>query len=432
MKPIILFLCLILTSITFVSRCPANAKANATANSTLALPDVRSIDIMKYSKDVVTGQPSDAELENLVSTLAQAHVNYIAISVPMDASSDYPQNFKPAPRDAYAFTQKLADTIHAQGLGVIWRGTWSGIEGIYGFPKLVGSARFPAGTAASAAADGRTTWLGKTYQYIVANPNFFKVGDIWAPLPERTEGIFSDSTAFLPNTGAGIQANYAQFSVDLKTVSDRAFAAINKQVYTGMSANNYSEVKSTWLPQQVFDTAGVIAIDYYGANHSPAEMDQDLRAMYALRRKPIFLEEWGDYWNSGLPDAARQEYLQSIFQVLNQLRSENILVGFNYWGGWDNQAEGLLTRDQSGFHLNFRGELLASYFSGATAGQAATPPAPAAPITAPTPSAVPLPASAKNQSVVLPTAAPPPSAALQIQTKPVQAKQTVFQIGCSN
>ena len=346
-----------------------------TENQAQAAAFVKSVDIMKYTKDVMTNQPDDATIQNLVDTVAQMHPDYVAISVPMDSDADYPGT-KPGPRTSVQFVQKLADTIHNKGLKVLWRGTWAGIEGIYGFPKRTGSNRFPAGTAASAPSDGDSTWLGKTYQYIVSHPTFFKDGDIWAPLPERTEGIFSDSTSFLPSDGAGLQANYVKFFNDLKTVSENAFSRIGRNMLTGMTANNYSEVMSTWLPQDFFDFQGITAIDYYGISHTPQEIDSDLRKMYAMHGKQIFLQEWGDYWNQNMSQQQRTDYLNQVYAVLQKLVNDDILAGFNYWGGWDNNAEGLLTRDASGFHLNYRGQILANFFAANSSGSF-TPPPPA-------------------------------------------------------
>jgi hypothetical protein len=335
----------------------------------------RSVDVMKFTKDTMRNQPSDAEIESVVDALVNSiHPTHIAIAIPMDSSNDYPGQ-KPAPRTAAAFTQKWADAIHSKGVKVLWRGTWSGIEGIYDFNKLDGADRFPAGTASSAVTDGNGTWLGKTRQYIINNPTFFAAGDIWAPMPERTEGIFQDSTSFLPHSSPGIQSNYAKFFNDLKAVSDAAFSSIGKSVITGMTANNFTEVKSTWLPDSVFSTAGIISIDHYGSTRTVQEMEDDLRYIHNQRKKPIFLQEWGDYWNQGLNEAQRLAYLNQMYSMLNQLAAEGILVGFNYWGGWDNNLEGILSKTGSNYALNARGLALSNFIG---LGLTPTPPPPPA------------------------------------------------------
>ncbi len=368
------------------------------------------VDVMKWTKDTVSNQPSDATIDAIVTAIMRdIKPEYIAISIPMDSTGDYPN--APSPRTAEAFTQKWSDSIHAHGAKVVWRGTWSGIEGIYSFPKRVGTNRFPAGTAASAAADGTTTWLGKTYKYIIDHPAFFSNGDIWGPLPERTEGIFSDSTSFLPATGAGLQANYAQFFIDLKTVSDAAFAVIGKQVTTGLTAQNFSEINSGWMYSSVINNAGYIVIDHYGITHTPEEMESDLRRIYTQRgNKQIYLQEWGDYWDASVPEAQRKDYLTAMYTMWQRLIDEHILVGFDYWGAWGGSQEGVLDQVGSLFQANSRGMLLAQFFAYqlTTVPPAPTPTPSPSPTPSPTPSPAPTPAPTPSPSPS-PTPAPSPA-----------------------
>jgi hypothetical protein len=324
---------------------------------------ISSVDVMKYTKDTVINQPSSAEIESIVSAITKnIKPKYIAISIPLDDSTDYPPESKPSPGSAIQFQQKWTDTIHAQRVSVIFRGTFSGIEGIYNFPKLVGADRYPAGTISSAATDGNSTWLGKIYKFILDNPDVFADGDIWALLPERTEGIFSDESSFLAYD-RDIQQTYPQFFLDLNAVSAAAFKKINKKVITGMSANNFSEVKSGWLSPELYNSSGLIVVDHYGITHTPQEMESDLTDAYKKYGKPIFLQEWGDYWNKNLNEPERKVYLQSMYAVFKKLADAKILAGFNYWGGWENNSEGILAKNGNGFSINPRGQMLADFFA---------------------------------------------------------------------
>jgi hypothetical protein len=375
---------LIIFCLLFVSGSQASAASNL---------QYRGVDVMKFTKDLVGNQPSDAEIEAIVSAIVNnINPTHISISVPLDSNAEFIANgTTPAPRTVEAFNQKWVDVIHSKGVKVIYRGTWSGIEGIYNFPKKVGSNRFPTGTAASAATDGNTTWLGKTYKYIADHPGLFQAGDIWAVLPERTEGIFSDATSFISSGGSGLQANYANFFNDLKAVSDSAFSNIGKPgVITGFTANNFSEFNSTWMYKSVSDTAGVIAIDHYGIDHTAAEMESDIRKIHNLYGKKVFLQEWGDYWHPNMSQADRTNYLNSMYAVLQKLVNENILIGFNYWGGWENSLEGILVDNGNSYSVNYRGNILANFF--AANGSAAPTPTPTpAPTPAPTPTPTPVP-----------------------------------------
>lgn len=209
------------------------------------------------------------------------------------------------------------------------------------------------------------SWLGIVYQFITSNPGLFQNGDIWAPFPERTSGIFSDSTAFLPNTAPGVQANYAQFFNDLKDVSDYAFAQIGKSgVLTGYTGNNFSEVRSGWIPQSLFDKAKLASWDYYqnynqNNDFRGATAKADLDAAYSLRGNyPVVWQEWGPtpdmlanisstagqtingYGNVLSPNANyaqnREAYIRDFYtNCLLAAYTTGQLQMFNYWGFWD-------------------------------------------------------------------------------------------------
>jgi hypothetical protein len=190
-------------------------------------------------------------------------------------------------------------------------------------------------------------------------------GDIWAPFPERTEGIFQDSTSFISNSGAGVQTNYAQFFTDLKDVSDYAFSQLGLVgILTGYTGNNYSEVRSGWLQQSIFTQSGVISYDYYqNYDHSGdfrgAHAKVDLDAATTLHGGlPTIWQEWGPtpdminnisstsgqavngYGSIQSPDvgfaANREVYERDLYtNALTAAYNQGKLIMFNYWGFWD-------------------------------------------------------------------------------------------------
>ena len=295
----------------------------------------KGIDTMKWQKDVMRNQYTSAQVAALLDVLITGlHVTHVAISPPMDHSNDYPSP-APAPLTAYAYTQLWADAIHNRGAKVLWRGTWCGLEGIYGFTKLVGGLRISA-----------QAWIDKTVNYINSNPNCFENGDIWACIPEATgHGIFNDSTSFLPHSGAGIQANYSAFFNDLYDASQAAFTAMGKSgVLTGYSAQNYSEIYSGWLPMSLYGHSNVLCFDHYGITHTVAEMESDLRYVRGTTGLPLFHQEWSDYWNQSLAESARVAYLQDMYTMMGRLVDEGITIGFNYWGGWPGAGESIVVQ----------------------------------------------------------------------------------------
>lgn len=285
---------------------------------------------MKLTKDLVNNPLSDSDILKVVQSVKATNATHIAISVPLD----FPD-----------YAKKWCNVAHANGLKVIHRGTWSAIEGIYNFTKAVGANR-PADTI--------NHWVNITASYIVANPELFADGDLWAVLPERTEGIFQDATAFLP---APLPDNYTAFFNALVDASEAAFAQVGKKVLVGFSANNWTEVNSGWIGQGFFDRARITCVDHYGTDHLPASMYTELKAVYDKHLYPVFLQEWGNYWNNGsLSDAV------SMFDTFDKLAADKILVGFNYWGGWSGNPESIFNADYS---LNDKGKELAKRFANA-------------------------------------------------------------------
>ena len=299
-------------------------------------PFLTSIDIMKWTKDTLTHQPDDATIQKLIATIKRdLNPQYVAIAVPLNPTSEYPASQAPAPRTAEAFTKSLCDAIHAAGMNVLFRGTLCELEGIYDFQKAVGDKRITP-----------STLVATITSIIRANPSWFADGDQFAPLPERTENIFQDSTAFLINLPQG----YADFFIALMDATDTAFKSISRKVGTSLIANNYTEVASGWLPRALFDRAGVVAVDHYA--RTPDALYNDIKVIHDRSGLPVFLEEWGNYWDT--------TPLKPCLDALGRLADEGILMGFNYWGAWPAATEGLLNDDLT---VNARGREVAAFFA---------------------------------------------------------------------
>lgn len=416
----------------------------------------RSIDVMKLTKDfTINDQLSRTQKQAVISTLfLNFNLTHIAISVPLDTDADYiPSGIVPVPGTVVSEVQEWCDVIHGAGLGVIFRGDYNELErdnttANWNFILAVGVNRFPRGSAASAATDGRTTWLGKLYQLIVNNPTWYQDGDIFAPMPERTENntefvsissitrvgttatvttsgnhnvgngqpvtiqgsnqsdyngsfiatvlnstqftiqvannpttpatgtmnilfgvsVFDDGNSWIGNDGSGVNANYAQFFEDLITIANNAFSLIGKNVKTGFSSNNYSEIQSGWIQTGLFTAQGRIAVDHYGSDHSMSEMYNNLVGIALSIGQVIDHEEWSDYWNGALDDQTRQDYLVHMYDTFAQMLSEGIYEMLNYWGGWSvGIGEGILTDTSGGqltsFDITPWGQVLSAYFA---------------------------------------------------------------------
>lgn len=325
----------------------------------------RSIDNMKLSKDNATNPLSSSDIAKLVTTYKSLGVTHVGLSTPMD----FPNYYK-----------VWADGIHALGLSILHRPTWNAIEGLYGVTQAVGNNR---------PANASDYWRNQTKTFIINNPGVFSDGDLWGPLPERTEGIFNDATSFLPNDGPGVQTNYTTFFNGLIDDSLAAFSSIGKKVNVGFTTNNYSEIASGWIQQGLFDKAGRVVADHYGLTHTTLEMDQNLRGINSQHNHVVFLQEWANYWDTD--PSVNLTNTKAMFDAFDKLTTDGIINGFNYWGGWPGAVESILNPD---FTLNDKGKLLQSYFGGAAS------PTPT-PTPNPTPTPVPTGTSISSTGVVV-------------------------------
>lgn len=342
----------------------------------------KSIDLMHWSKDYLRGSPfSEAAINALVEGLARDFsVTHLAVATPMNSEAEaIAEGVTPFSINPVVYAKRFTDAIHTQGLNVIFRGTDCYMEGIYDFPKWVGEDRYPLGDP-SDVIDGtdRDNWLGRVWNYITENPSLFADGDLWGIYPEATgHGIFSDATSFVPHDGAGAQTNYANFFINLITVSKAAFKEIGKNVRCGFSGQNWSEINSGWLYGSVHEAqgSGRVNFSHYGTgdnDYSDTEMATNLADTYGDYSLPLFHMEWGDYWSTdpgygySRNEADHIAYLESMYAVWQDLIDEDKLLGFNYWratGGAEAVYEnsGDIT-DPADWGPNYEGETLEAFF----------------------------------------------------------------------
>lgn len=349
---------------------------------------IRSIDIMKYTKDTVINQFNSTFISSLITFLAaQFNLTHIAISVPLDSNADFIANGStPSPSSVESYFAAWCTAIHGAGLKILYRGPFCNMENIYNFPYKPNGA-IPMGTTASAPTDGNTTWLGKLYSRIQVLGSNFESGDIFAPFPEQTTYAFNGDS-FLPTTPS-IQANYITFFESVPQVISAAFKNLSiSGIVSNYTTNNYSELRSGYLPPSFVTTIGAQAVDYYGNYNNdgylPVQYMDDLQIIYTQNgNTPLFLQEWADIYNASLGQTPRTAYLNSFYTAMAPLVNQGILTAFNYWGGWAQvfsdssvHPEGLLVNNGSdtspSWALNYNGVVLQSYFAagaGATVSQ---------------------------------------------------------------
>lgn len=331
---------------------------------------IKSVDVMKLTKDAVTNQLTTPVKTQLVSTIKTMGVTHIAHSIPMDDNSRFTANgTTPSPRTIEAEVQDWCDVIHTAGLNVIHRGTFCGVENIWNFAYDTSTSQ---GTASSAATDGNSTWCGRYYNYLYNHVgSHVTSGDVFAPIPEGTTHAF-DGHFFISSGGSGATANYAQLFADFHTITN-TYAAAQGVTVTFMSHNNYSEARSGWIPNSLFTNQGIVGLDYYGqyqgsTHNYPSDYVTDWTAIHTAKGVPLFWGEWGDINGNATPTLtnidARMNYLVKFYKtVRDQLVDTGMMTGFNNWGGWAGQNTSLLYLDGNGnYQLNAWGQMLAAFY----------------------------------------------------------------------
>lgn len=330
---------------------------------------------MKLSKDTVNGQKSYVQKQSIVRAIRSTGATMVAISVPLDTNAQMiAVGTTPGPQTIEKETQDWCDVIHAAGMNVLHRGTFSGTEAIWGFPYYIfGSGdQLNTGTGTSAPTDGENTFCGRILRYITTNvgQTHWIDGDLFAPIPEATSHAFDGNNWWDP---AASTTNYAAAFAEFKATSDAQFTAWAISVKF-QSHNNYSEVRSGWIPNSVFTEQGIAGVDYYGGYVSASNVQvqdyiDDIIWVYTNKGVPVFWSEWGDLPNA-LPanvltiDQRLNWLIQFYFRISQYCVDTGKLVGFNYWGGWDAQNTSIMLIDgTSNYQPNARGKILAQYYS---------------------------------------------------------------------
>lgn len=342
-----------------------------------------SFDLMKLTKDVVNGQPSNTLIQNIVNLVKNNFpgTTHLAISVPLNSDADFVSHGnKPIPLTPEAFTDFLLDTIHAAGYNALIRATDCYGEGIYNFPFQPNTAQH---------------WITEATNHLTTHKAHLKNGDIAAYFPEF-EG---QSNGF----GANVTDSWSNFYQGLITAVNE-WSATNGITITSFTTINESEAISGWYPEANVAVNNGFIVDYYPDANITGEtqwianlkgMIDTLHNKYGANSYPVFIQETADTRNpnTGTTQQANPQMLADAFtQVIWPYLKSGELNGINFWNLFDTPQEGILSIDGSSVSLNPKGQALAKAFqSVATATSAPVPTPTPSPTLEPTPTGPTLP-----------------------------------------
>lgn len=257
----------------------------------------RSIDTMKYSRDLARAKLSDysydGQINKQVKAIADTGANYIAIDTPYD------EEFMP-------YLIRWVAIARSYGLRIWFRGNFSGWEGWFNYPKIT-----------------RAEHIAKTKAFILDHPQLFQDGDIFTACPECENGAAGD-----PRQTGDIQG-FRQFLIQEYAVTKSSFGKIGKKVTSNYLSMNVDVAIAVMDKKTTRKIGGVVTIDHYVA--SPDKLDSDVTQIHNLTGGKIVLGEFG----APIPDIngnmTTDQQAKWISDALSKLIKNPNIIGVNYW-----------------------------------------------------------------------------------------------------
>jgi hypothetical protein len=282
-----LFIAVILISVLFSQRLFANYGGNL---------QVRSIDTMKYSRDLAREKlhdPSfDVEIDREMKQIADTGATHVAIATPYD------KEFLP-------ILKRWVSKARKYKLHIWFRGNFSGWEGWFDYPKI-----------------DRTAHTQNIEAFILINKDLFENGDIFTSCPECENGGPGDPRK-------GDIYGYRRFLINEYTVTKRSFAKINKKVTANYYSMNGDVARLVMDKNTTKALDGIITIDHYVK--TPEQLIADIHNFALKSGGKVVLGEFG----APIPDIhgvmTEKEQADWVAGAFAKILKSPDVIGVNYW-----------------------------------------------------------------------------------------------------
>jgi hypothetical protein len=329
---------------------PAGSPATQTAGTAWTF---RSVDNMHVTRDFPCWPQPASFMAAVAADERALNANYAGIATPYDAPANYHQC---TPKDPIAFERAWVQALRTQGLHIWFRQTWFNWEGSYGAPKLTATT-FPAirpGTAAAVLNGTDTTsYLARTYYFILRHRDLYANGDVFTPEAEPQNGgvklSYGQCGSSLCQFSDWPQLN--QWLRDSMTVDAAAFRQLGLQVkvgYWGLPCSNYKWNGADNIEASTISQMGVFVTDCYF--HDVQTVVSSVQLIHDTYNTPVIVGEWGDIWDDNVQPGTSQE----IGSLLTAMHGLPYVTGLNYWQAYGGGGgEGLI--DPTTMQLNTSG-----------------------------------------------------------------------------
>ena len=259
----------------------------------------------------------------LIAAEKATHATYATYDGPYDpATSDY-ASCRPGPLTPLGFEQLWVTDIHAAGLHAWFRQSWNTWGPWYGKRKLTYATHpavpyeSPGGASAVLNGTDKTSYLAKTFYFILQHPGLYSNGDIFTPQSEPEGGGIGCASCQFPSV-----AEFNRFMRDSMTVDRTAFYKIGVNVFVGMWGVSCTALT---LDQSTVRQMGIVSTDCYLP--SASDMRAALARLYAAYGVHLTVGEWGDIWDY----AVQPRMNTKLDTILGVLTTTAYVVGVNYW-----------------------------------------------------------------------------------------------------
>jgi hypothetical protein len=257
---------------------------------------IRSVDTMKYSRDISRQPDILGRIPSYVNTAAALTPTHISVATPYD-------------EEFYPVLSTWVKQIHAKGMKVWFRGNWSSWEGWFDYAKF----------------SDINEHHRKTEQFIINHKELFIDGDIFTPAPEPENGGIGD-----PRGSDEKTIQYRSFLIQSYNACMRGAKKIGVNLSCGFFSMNGDVAKDILDKQTVDQIGGVVVVDHFVK--SPQKLVSDLKYIHEKYNSNVVLGEFG----APIPDIhgemtqeQQRAYVREVFEGLTAL--DSWFLGVNYW-----------------------------------------------------------------------------------------------------
>jgi hypothetical protein len=272
---------------------PIRKPSNLTAEPKPEYWKIRSVDTMKYSRDMARQPLGDDVIERQVADIAETGATHVALGTPYDAE------FVP-------FLERWVSAVRRHGLNVWFRGNFSGWEGWFDYSEI-----------------SRQEHNNKLTAFLTDNKHLFADGDLFTSCTECENGGPGD-----PRQTGDVEG-FRQFFISEHNTAKKIFSDSGKDVKANLFSMNADVARLTMNRPTAEALESVVVIDHY--TRTVDELISDIDEFYENTGADVIIGEFGVPVPDLHGDMTQEQQAEWLSDALSRLRTSEHLLGMNYW-----------------------------------------------------------------------------------------------------